>query len=442
MSRMILSRCAARTALSALALSLVAPAIAQTVAITGGTVAIGDGSAPIPNGTVVIQNGRIVAAGAGVAVPPGAQTVDATGKWVTPGLVAGFSRVGLMEVPGVEETNDAEADKSPYSAAIDIAPAINADVSAIAVSRAGGITRAVVSPGVGKGIFAGQGAIIDLGADMQPVMKARAFQFVEWGESGRGNGGGSRASMDLTFREMLRAAKRIAANPSAIDANATDGLMTRADAQALLPVVNGTTPLLIHAESAHDILQALDLRGEFPALKLVLVGASEGWRVAPQIAAAKVPVIASALNDLPASFEMLAATQSNIGRMKKAGVTVAIGMINDNDGQQARYTPQYAGNLVALTKVPGASGLSWGEALAAITSAPAEAMGMGDRFGSLRAGRVGDVVMWDGDPLELTSTPVGIWIDGVQQPLESRQTRLRDRYRSLAPASLPPAYQR
>ncbi|MDZ7894962.1 MAG: amidohydrolase family protein [Sphingobium sp.] len=439
---MILSRFAARTALSVLALSLAAPAIAQTVAITGGTVAIGDGSAPIPNGTVVIQNGRIVAAGAGVAVPPGAQTVDATGKWVTPGLVAGFSRVGLMEVPGVEETNDAEADKSPYSAAIDIAPAINADVSAIAVSRAGGITRAVVSPGVGKGIFAGQGAIIDLGADMQPVMKARAFQFVEWGESGRGNGGGSRASMDLTFREMLRAAKRIAANPSAIDANATDGLMTRADAQALLPVVNGTTPLLIHAESAHDILQALDLRGEFPALKLVLVGASEGWRVAPQIAAAKVPVIASALNDLPASFEMLAATQSNIGRMKKAGVTVAIGMINDNDGQQARYTPQYAGNLVALTKVPGASGLSWGEALAAITSAPAEAMGMGDRFGSLRAGRVGDVVLWDGDPLELTSTPVGIWIDGVQQPLESRQTRLRDRYRSLAPASLPPAYQR
>lgn len=442
MSRMTLSRCVARTALSALALSLVAPAIAQTVAITGGTVAIGDGSAPIPNGTVVIQNGRIVAAGAGVAVPAGAQTVDATGKWVTPGLVAGFSRVGLMEVPGVEETNDAEADKSPYSAAIDIAPAINADVSAIAFSRAGGITRAVVSPGVGKGIFAGQGAIIDLGADMQPVMKARAFQFVEWGESGRGNGGGSRASMDLTFREMLRAAKRIAANPTAIDANATDGLMTRADAQALLPVVNGTTPLLIHAESAHDILQALDLRGEFPALKLVLVGASEGWRVAPQIAAAKVPVIASALNDLPASFEMLAATQSNIGRMKKAGVTVAIGMINDNDGQQARYTPQYAGNLVALTKVPGASGLNWGEALAAITSAPAEAMGMGDRFGSLRAGRVGDVVLWDGDPLELTSTPVGIWIDGVQQPLESRQTRLRDRYRSLAPASLPPAYQR
>lgn len=442
MSRMILSRFAARTALAVLALSLVSPAIAQTVAITGGTVAIGDGSAPIPNGTVVIQNGRIVAAGAGVAVPAGAQTIDATGKWVTPGLVAGFSRVGLMEVPGVEETNDAEADKSPYSAAIDIAPAINADVSAIAVSRAGGITRAVVSPGVGKGIFAGQGAIIDLGADMQPVMKARAFQFVEWGESGRGNGGGSRASMDLTFREMLRAAKQIAANPTAIDANATDGLMTRADAQALLPVVNGTTPLLIHAESAHDILQALDLRGEFPALKLVLVGASEGWRVAPQIAAAKVPVIASALNDLPASFEMLAATQSNIGRMKKAGVTVAIGMINDNDGQQARYTPQYAGNLVALTEVPGASGLSWGEALAAITSAPAEAMGMGDRFGSLRAGRVGDVVMWDGDPLELTSTPVGIWIDGVQQPLESRQTRLRDRYRSLAPASLPPAYQR
>ena len=164
--------------------------------------------------------------------------------------------------------------------------------------------------------------------------------------------------------------------------------------------------------------------------------------VAEKIAAAKVPVIASALNDLPAAFEQLNATQSNVGRMRKAGVKVAIGMIGDNDAHQLRYTPQYAGNLVALQKVPGASGLDWGAALAAITSAPAEAFGMGEVMGSLKPGRVGDVVIWSGDPLELSSTPEMVFIDGVSQSLENRQTRLRDRYRTLEPGSLPKAYER
>ena len=125
-----------------------------------------------------------------------------------------------------------------------------------------------------------------------------------------------------------------------------------------------------------------------------------------------------------------------------AGVKVAIGMIGDNDAHQLRYTPQYAGNLVALQKVPGASGLDWGAALAAITSAPAEAVGMGDVMGSLKPGRVGDVVIWSGDPLELSSTPEAVFIDGVRQPLETRQTKLRDRYRTLEPGSLPKAYER
>src|SRR5687768_11709879 len=134
-------------------LFLAAPAAAQTVAITGGTVALGDGSEPIEGGTVVIQNGRITAAGRNVAVPAGAQRVDATGKWVTPGLVAGFSRVGLLEVDAVGATNDVTAENSPFSAAIDVAPAINPRALAIQVSRAGGVTRAIVAPGTAKSIF-------------------------------------------------------------------------------------------------------------------------------------------------------------------------------------------------------------------------------------------------------------------------------------------------
>ena len=189
-------------------------------------------------------------------------------------------------------------------------------------------------------------------------------------------------------------------------------------------------------------MRVLDLRREFPALKLVLVGATEGWTVAPQIVAAKVPVIASALADLPAAFETLAATQSNIGRLEKAGGTVAIGMINDNEARQVRLIRQYAGNLVALTRLPDATGLDWGAAFATISSKPADAIGMGGEIGSLKPGRRGDVVIWDGDPLELSSAPVAVWIDGVAQPLENRQTRLRDRYLTPAEGDLPKAYER
>ena len=213
------------------------------------------------------------------------------------------------------------------------------------------------------------------------------------------------------------------------------------DAAALVPVVQGRVPLIVHVEQARDILNVIALREDYPRLNLILVGASEGWTVASQIAAAGVPVIASALNDLPSQFEQLAATQSNIGRMRDAGVQVAIGMIDDSDTHQIRYSAQYAGNLVALNNVPGATGLSWGEAFAAISSWPAEIMGLGDDLGSLRPGRRADVVIWDGDPLELSSNVDVMLIDGVQQPLTSRQTRLRDRYLSIDEDQLPQAYE-
>ena len=442
------------------------PAAAQTVAITGGRVVLGDGSEPIDGGTVVIRDGRVTAAGAGVAIPAGATVVDASGKWVTPGIVAGFSRIGLSEVDAVDPTNDVRAANSPFSAAIDVAPAINPQSSAIAINRAAGVTRAVVSPATGRSIFAGQGAVIDLGGDMQPITRPRAFQFIELGEEGAQDAGGSRASAHVLLRNALReardlrapissrrAAPRSAAEPPPEDLEenpyllpearrSEDVLLTRFDAAALVPVLQGRQLLLVHVERASDILQTLALKREFPQLRLVLVGAAEGWRVADRIAAADVPVIANALEDLPESFEQLAATQSNVGRMRAAGVDVSIGMINDDETRQIRVSTQYAGNLVGIGRVPGHTGLSWNEAFAAITSRPAEALGLGDEIGSLRPGRRADIVLWDGDPLELSTGVEAVWIDGVQQSLENRQTRLRERYRRPEEGALPHAYDR
>jgi imidazolonepropionase-like amidohydrolase len=439
-TRALIVRHAQHSALTVLGalLFIGTPAHAETVAITGGKVIIGDGSAPVEGGTVVIRDGTIIAAGKGVAVPAGARTIDASGKWVTPGIFAGFSRVGLAEVDAVNGTNDKSGGKSGFSAAIDVAPAIDPFRSPIAVNRSAGVTRAVVAPEGGDKIFAGQGAIADLGADSNPVTKARAFQFAQFGEAGASVSGGSRAGNHLHFRAMLREAQAHAAGNDAFD----DDLLKIEDARALQSVLRGETRLLIQVEAANDMLRLLELKRDYPAIKMVFVGVTEGWRVADKLASAGVPVIASALNDLPATFEMLGATQSNIGRMKDAGVNVAIGMMDDRDSHQLRYTPQYAGNLVSLQKVPGATGLSWDEAFAAISSVPAEIMGVGDRHGSLKAGRAADVVIWDGDPLELYAAATNVFIDGVEQPLGNRQDRLRDRYRTPQEGALPKAYDR
>ena len=426
-----------RLMIAALLAAAPLPAIAQDFAVTNATVAIGDGGAPVEHGTVVVRAGKVVAAGAGVAVPPGVQTVDGTGKWVTPGLFSAVTDLGLWDVGAVEESNDLEADKSPFNAALDVVPALNPSSEHIAVSREGGVTRASVTPVNGGSIFAGQGAVIDLGADAALVMKPRAFQYVELGEAGGRLAGGSRVAAHTALRNALREALEVAALAPAAQRQG-DVLLTRADAVALARVVDGTQALYVGVERAADIRSVLALKGEFPKLNLVLVGATEGWLVAPEIAAARVPVVTMPMRDLPASFETLAATMSNVGRLKKAGVKVAIGMFAGSD--QPRYAPQQAGNLVALTKIPGATGLTWGEALAAITSVPAEISGFGGKAGVLAPGAVGDVVLWDGDPLEVSSAPVEVWIDGVKQPLSNHQSRLRERYKDLDETYQPKAY--
>lgn len=423
MKRLLLCACAL----------LCSAAYADTIAITGGTVAIGDGSQPIANGTVVIRDGRVVAAGASVAVPAGARVIDANGKWVAAGIVAGFTSEGIVDGEGIDETYDGAAGKSVFNAAIDVSTAINPTNQSIAVDRSWGVTRAVVSPEANNSVFAGQGAVIDLGADDAPVTKARAFQYAELGEDGASHIG-SRPASYVMLHDALAAAKSRGGDNK-------NSLITRADAAALLPVVEGRMPLVVHVERASDILQVLSLKQAYPNLKLVLLGATEGWRVAPKIAAAHVPVIAAALADLPEAFERTAATESNVGRMEKAGVTVAISTVDVATEGGQRNLRQYAGNLVGISRVPGMTGLDWGAAFATVTSGPAAVLGLDGEIGSLRPGRRADVVIWDGDPLELSSAPVAVWIDGVAQPMTSRQTRLRDRYLNPQEGALPKAYE-
>jgi len=450
---------------TAAALAMVAPAAAQDFVITNATVATGDGSEPVENATVVVRDGRVVAAGASVSAPAGVETIDGTGKWVTPGIFSAITDLGLSDVDGVSDSNDSSAGGSPFSAALDVSTALNPNSQDLMVARADGITRASVYSSPSASIFGGQGAVIDLGADPEMVTRTRAFQVVDLGERGARISGGSRTSAHALLRNALREATDLgdraaigAATPRPSDARfgddvpldprlsgrdserAGDVLLTRFDAAALVPVVRGEQSLYVVVERAADIREVLKLTRTFPQLDLVLLGASEGWLVAQDIAAAGVPVIADPLDDLPQGFDQLASTQSNVGRMRAAGVTVAIGRMEGGTGEQPRNARQYAGNLVALTRVPGATGLSWGQALATITSIPAQIAGFGGRLGTLSNGATADLVIWDGDPLEVTSAAEAVFIDGVRQPTDNHQTRLRERYRDLDESDLPKAY--
>lgn len=423
--------------LATLALASAQNAGAQDFAIVNATLALGDGSEPINGGTVVVRGGRIAAAGDDLAPPQGVPVIDGRDLWVTPGLFLPLTDLGLYDVEAVGQSNDRDPGRVVFSAALDVSQAINPASEHIVVSRASGITRAGVSARPSGSIFAGQGALIDLGTDRDAVTVRRAYQLVYLGERGGALAGGSRIAAHALFRNALAEAQDLAARAGRND----DVLLNRPDAAALIPVVEGRQKLYVAVERAADILAALALKQDFPKLDLAIFGASEGWLVAKEIAAAGVPVITPGLGDLPSSFERLAATQSNVGRMREAGVKVALGGFSGTSNFP-RYARHYAGNLVSLSFVPGAAGLSWGQALAAITSIPAEISGMGSEAGVLKPGARGDVVIWDGDPLELGTGVLRVFIDGIEQPLDSHQTRLRTRYRTPQEGDLPKAYER
>ncbi|MFM7377122.1 MAG: amidohydrolase, partial [Erythrobacter sp.] len=199
--------------LSVSALTLIAaaaPAMAQDVTITNARVVIGDGSEPIEGGTVVVQAGKVVYAGPEKAAANGAPTIDAKGAYVTPGIFATVTTLGLSDVSAVSETEDSRAAASPFSAALDAAAAINPVSQHILVHRAAGITRAATATAPTGSIFAGQGAIIDLDGDAKPVVQARAFQMVDLGENGARLAGGSRPAAHALLRAALREAQALA----------------------------------------------------------------------------------------------------------------------------------------------------------------------------------------------------------------------------------------
>jgi imidazolonepropionase-like amidohydrolase len=417
--------------LAGLVLSAAAPAPAEVVAITGATIHTLGPQGTIENGTLVIENGKIRAVGAALAVPDATRRIDASGKVVTPGLFDSLSRIGLSEVNAVQGSNDTRVEDDRITAAFSVVDGFNPRSTAIGVNRVEGLTRAVVAPSAGESLIAGQGAVVHLGGPGDYLVRSPAAMFAVLGESGANLTGGSRGGALLRLREALQDALDYAANRKAFEqGDRREYALSRLDLEALVPVVKGELPLVVSVNRASDIESVLRLAKELN-LKLILAGASEGWIVARQIAEARVPVLVNPLENLPGRFESAGATLENPARLAKAGVTLAF---MSSDAHNSRNLKQAAGNAVAY-------GLPWGAALAAMTSVPARIWGLADRYGTLEPGKDADVVIWDGDPLELTTFADAVFIRGVEIPMTSRQLELRDRYRDLG-GPLPPAYRK
>ena len=433
----------------ATAMGLVAASAAQAenIAIVGGTVHTMGTAGTVEGATVLIEGTTIKAVGADVTVPEGFRVVDAKGKVVTPGLMNAYTRLGVTEVGAVSSTNDhtingyrggrggSNAVDAKFSAAFDISYGFNPQTSLIPILRLEGMTRAVVVPGVGRtSLFGGQAAVADLSGDWESINKAGAAQVAVLGQDGAGRAGGARGGAMFMFVSALKEAEAFARRGSkGLSARESDGFMNAMDAKALVPVVKGDMPIYVAVHRASDILQLIKLQDDFPKVDFVILGGAEGHMVADEIAAAGIPVVVDPAQNLPHQFDRLGSTLNNAGRLSKAGVKVILAAKNMDTGANARLVTQSAGIAVA-------HGMDWNAAMQAITVNPASVFGIGDTYGSLEVGMDADVVVWDGDPLEVMTTVEFVTVKGEEKSLETRQTKLRDRYMDLTQSDRPFAF--
>jgi imidazolonepropionase-like amidohydrolase len=397
------------------------PASSQTIAVTGAEVHIGNGTV-IESGTVLMVDGRIAAVGPAVTIPPGARTIDATGKVVTPGLFDAYTGLGLVEIGLEQNTVDAASSNDRITAGFSVVDGINPFATNIPVTRVEGITRVVIAPQGSSALIQGQGVFANLGGEstMDMLDRSPVALYASLGEAGASVTGGARGTATLLLREALTDTRDYARNREAFDGGRRrDYALSRLDLEALLPVVRGELPLVVRANRASDILAALRIMREFE-LRMIIAGAQEGWMVAEELRAASVPVIVNASVNLP-TFESLGATYENAARLHASGVDV---ILSSFDTYNVRNLRQIAGIAVSY-------GMPHEAALEAVTSQPARAFGVEALYGTLSPGMPGDLVVWSGDPFELTNWAETVYIDGREMPRDTRQRALFERYREI-----------
>lgn len=369
---------------------------------------------------LLVKKGIIEAIGKNLTAASDMPEYDAKGQSVTPGLFNADTHLGVEEVSAVDQTVDYFSENKRITASMKVADGFNTDSVVIPHNRMNGLTHALVLPDSDAGLFAGQAALIRLNASGEKVVDDSVAVVVSLGETGQHLAGGSRAVAMAMLREALDDAKDYSANRSAVNSGSRrDYHLSLADLKSLVPVVQGKKHLIVEVNRADDILRVIQLAKRYK-LKVILNGVAEGWRVADDIAKANIPVILDPINNLPIAYEQLGARLDNAALMEGAGVTMMFTGMGWQNTHNAYLVRQSAGNAVA-------SGLSKTAAINAMTLNPAKVFGL-SKTGRLAIGQKASLVVWSGDPLEVTSVARMVLIDGESQPLMSRSVRLRDRY--------------
>ncbi|HEV8363927.1 MAG TPA: amidohydrolase family protein [Gemmatimonadaceae bacterium] len=410
------------TALALLALARIT-AEAQVVAITGARVYPVSGPL-IENGTVIFENGRITQVGAGLPCPPNAECIEARGRWVTPGIFNALTTLGVNEIGQVQSTQDAGArGERGVAASFEAWLGFNPASPHLQVTRNDGVVLAGIVPG--GNFVSGQAAVIDLsnGGLGDMLLRAPAALVADMASTGE-NRGQARGEVIGRMDALLADARNYRAPRNEVERTATRPTAAPArDLQALGLVLSRRIPLILEADRASDIDAAITMARKYN-IQLIVTGGAEAWKVAERLALEKVPVIVGSLNNAPQSFSTLGARQDNAALLRQAGVRVIVA--GGADAFNARNVKYEAGVAVAF-------GMPWADALEAITLAPARAFGVDNQVGSLERGKLATLVVWNGDPLELSTRPTHVFVRGRNVLAPSRQDELMRRYLTLPP---------
>jgi len=394
---------------------------ADTILIRGATVHTMAKDGVLENTDVFITDGKIERIGKNLSAPQDdVYVLEAGGKALTPGLFAGITSIGITEVSAVEESTDSGLALKDMHPEFDVTPAYNPNSSLVPVARIEGFTFTLLGANANGSLFGGQGRTVILGGGYDSFA-GRPVLFVNVGRDASSLSGGSRAGQWMLLNQAMQEAD---SPPTSTE----HALLTRAGRGTLLAYATNGGKVVFNVDRASDILATLQFAANY-SLDIVISGGAEAWMVAEQLAAANVPVMLNPLENLPSNFDSLGSRLDNAALLGAAGVTV---IISGGESHNARKQRQMAGNAVSY-------GLPYEAGIAALTSNPAMVFGLGNRQGSIQESRAASVVLWNGDPLEVTSAAEVVIIDGKLMPMESRQTKLRDRYLPLDPV-MPRAY--
>ncbi|HDS1147032.1 MULTISPECIES: amidohydrolase family protein [Stenotrophomonas] len=394
-------------------LLLATTASAQDLLVRNATVHTAGARGSLQHADVLVQGGIIRAVGSGLSAPAGTRVVEAEGRPLTPALFGGITEIGIEEVSGEASTVDStlKIGEQPLRPEFDVTLAYNPASVLIPVARLDGIGFTALGAATGGGFVAGQGGVMRLDGSTDPL-GPRAL-FLRLGSAAVELTGHSRAAQWMLLQQMVDEAR------GQVAVDSPHALLTPAGRRTLGRYLAGQGRIVVEVDRAADIRQLLRWAAR-EKVKIAIAGGSEAWQLAPELAAAQVPVFVDVLSNLPASFDQIGATLENAARLQRSGVAVSFVQRGDAS-HNARKMRQLAGNAVA-------NGLPWADGLAGLTRVPAQAFGVADQIGSIEPGKRADLVLWEGDPLDVAHYAEQVWLGGRAMPMRSRQTELRDRY--------------